>query len=465
MAEARPANLEAEKYLLGALLLGDEEPWDEAAGLVKAEDFFQPAHRRIFENIKELRQTGLPSDVVTLANLLKKKKILEQSGGGAYLSELLHDLPSSFNIASCAGIVREKALLREVIRASESFIEKAQKEDYTKIEHFIDWLEAEIFRLNRTGSLSDLAPAADLVKPALDRLEQLHLKKISVTGLESGFHELDHLTAGFQASELIIVAARPSMGKTAFSLNIALHNALQGKKTAFFSLEMSREQMLMRLLSSMAKINLSQLITGQVKDHLWERLLHVAGRLEQLPFYIDDSAPLSPYEIRAKARRMKARHGLDLVVVDYLQLMQLPERAENREREVSEMSRLLKAFSKELDIPVIALSQLNRGVESRSNRRPILSDLRESGAIEQDADMIMMLYRGDYYETDDDEDEAAGGKGRAEVIISKHRNGPTGTVHLKWVPEYASFENDIPREERRAGLEEAGWPEAPPPGF
>ena len=441
MAKPLPANLEAEKFLLGILLLGEEESWDEVANILKESNFFQPAHRKIFEGVKELYQKGQPSDVITLANLLKKKNSLEQTGGAAYLSELIHDLPSSVNISSYARIIREKALLREIIHTSEKFIDRAWKEDYTKIEHFIDFLESEIFRLNKTSGQTDLLSIADLVEPGLKKLEELYYKKISLTGLPSYFHELDNLTSGFQPSELIIVAARPSMGKTAFSLNIALNNALAKKKVAFFSLEMSREQVLMRLLSSMAHINLSQLITGQVGDNLWEKLISKAGSLSQIPFFVDDSSPLSPYEIRAKARRLKARHGLDLIVVDYLQLMQLPERAESREREVSEMSRLLKAFSKELNIPIIALSQLNRGVESRSNRRPILSDLRESGAIEQDADMIMMLYRGDYYDDSDEEST-----GTAEVIINKHRNGPTGTVHLRWIPEYATFENYISQE-------------------
>lgn len=443
MAQSLPENLEAERSLLGILLLGEEEAWDEIASTLKETDFFQPAHRKIFQNVKELHQRGQPSDVITLANLLKKKDLLEQVGGTAYLSELIHELPSSVNISSYAQIIKEKALLREVIHISEGFIDKAQKESYTKIEHFIDSLESEIFRLNQTRVQSELLPITDLVEPGLKKLEELYYKKISLTGLPSYFHELDNLTSGFQPSELIIIAARPSMGKTALSLNIALNNALNKKKVAFFSLEMSREQVLMRLLSSLSQINLSQIMTGQVADYRWEKLIAVAGQLSNIPFFIDDSSPLSPYEIRTKARRMKAREGLDLIVVDYLQLMQLPERAESREREVSEMSRLLKAFSKELNIPIIALSQLNRGVESRSNRRPILSDLRESGAIEQDADVIMMLYREDYYE----EGEAAG---TAEVIINKHRNGPTGTVTLRWVPEYATFENDVSQEETQA---------------
>lgn len=439
MADILPSNQEAERSLLGILLLGEEEPWDEIANILKELDFFQPAHKKIFQTAKALHQKGQPSDVITLANELKKQNCLDQVGGSAYLSELIHELPSSVNILSYAHIIREKSLLREIIHTSEKFIERARKEDYEKIEHFIDFLESEIFQLNKAQSTKDLFCVTDLVEPGLKKLEELYHKKISLTGLPSYFPELDNLTSGFQPSELIIVAARPSMGKTAFSLNIALNNALNQKKVAFFSLEMSRQQVLMRLLSSLSHINLSQLITGQVGDSRWEKLISAAGQLSNTKMFIDDSSPLSPYEIRAKARRLKARQGLDLIVVDYLQLMQLPERAESREREVSEMSRLLKAFSKEMGIPIIALSQLNRGVESRANRRPILSDLRESGAIEQDADIIMMLYREDYYE----ERESTG---IAEIIINKHRNGPTGTIKLRWIPEYATFESDVSKE-------------------
>ena len=452
MAKALPGNPEAERSLLGILLLGEEDSWDEVATLIKETDFFQPAHKKIFESVKELHQKGQPSDVITLANLLKKKNSLEQVGGTAYLSELIHELPSSVNILSYAKIIREKALLREVIHVSRKFIDKAEKEDYIRIEHFIDSLESEIFRLNTSSSQSDLSPITELIQPGLKKLEELYYKKISLTGLPSYFNDLDNLTSGFQPSELVVIAARPSMGKTAFSLNIALNNALNKKKVAFFSLEMSKEQVLMRLLASLAQINLSQLMTGQVGDNRWEKLIAVAGQLSHVPFFIDDSSPLSPYEIRAKARRMKARQGLDLIVVDYLQLMQLPERAENREREVSEMSRLLKTFAKELNIPIVALSQLNRGVESRSNRRPILSDLRESGAIEQDADMIMMLYREDYYEDSES-------TGIAEIIINKNRNGPTGTINLRWIPEYATFENNMNQENH------APPPESPRPPF
>ena len=439
MNQPLPVNLEAEQALLGILLLGEEEAWDEVAAILTEEDFFQPAHKKIFHHIKELYKTGQPSDVVTLANALKKSSSLETVGGMAYLSDLIHQLPSTANVTAYAKIIKDKSLLRKVVHKSKDFIDKAQKEDFTKVEHFMDFIESEIFNLGVDRGLSDLIPVNDLVDAGLKKLENLFHKKISVTGVPSGFHDLDDLTSGFQLSELIILAARPSMGKTALSLNIALHNALNKKKVAFFSLEMAREQVLMRLLSALSKINLSRLINGQVGDHAWSRLIAAAAKLSETKLFIDDSSPLSPYEIRAKARRMKAREGLDLLIVDYLQLMQMAEPGETREREVSEISRLLKALAKELAIPIIALSQLNRGVESRSNRRPILSDLRESGAIEQDADVIAMLYREDYYEEGDS-------TGEAEVIVNKHRNGPTGTVKLKWAPEYGSFENQIEQE-------------------
>lgn len=449
-----PSNIEAERAILGILLMGEEENWDEVAAFLKEEDFFRPAHKAIFSHIAKLYKKGQNADPVTVANSLKKENKLDQAGGSAYLSDLIHQLASTAHIKAYADITVEKSLLRKVVRKSEEFIQKARKEDYSKIEHFMDYLEAEVFKLSDKRGAEELIPLNLLVDPGLKKLEDLYHKKISLTGLSSSFPALDDLTSGFQPSELIVLAARPSMGKTALSLNIALHNALQGKKVAFFSLEMAKEALLMRLLSQMAKINLSQVMTGQIKDGRWSELINSAARLSDIPFYIDDSSPLSPYEIRSKSRRLKSRVGLDLIVVDYLQLMQLPEKSETREREVSEMSRLLKAFAKELKIPIITLSQLNRGVEARANRRPILSDLRESGAIEQDADLIMMLYREEYYEEGRTGDNA----GLAEVIINKQRNGPTGTVELQWLAEYGSFENHIPS----AGPEPP-MPNTPPP--
>ena len=441
MRDVLPSSLEAERAILGILLMGEEEDWDEVAGFLKEKDFFQPAHKTIFSHIQELYQKGQSADPVTVANSLKKTEQLNQVGGTGYLSDLIHQLTSKANIKAYADITVEKSTLRKIIQKSEEFIQKAYKEEYSKIEHFIDHLEAEIFKLGDNKKSAELVPLNTLVEGGIKKLEDLFHKKISLTGLSSSFPELDAFTSGFQDSELIVLAARPSMGKTALSLNIALHNALhKQKKVAFFSLEMSKEAVLMRLLSSLSKINLSQIMSGQIEEGRWSELISAAGQLSSANFYIDDSSPLSPYEIRSKSRRLKARQGLDLIVVDYLQLMQLPEKSETREREVSEMSRLLKSFAKELKIPVITLSQLNRGVEGRANRRPILSDLRESGAIEQDADLIMMLYREDYYEEGE-------GNNVAEVIINKQRNGPTGKVELKWLPEFGSFENHIPAEE------------------
>ena len=389
---------------------------------------------------------------MTLSDKLKNKGLLEQVGGMAYLSDLIHQLSSTSNIQAYAQIIQEKALLRKVIKVSQEFAEKAQNESFSNLNQFMDFIEEKIFKLNEKKGGSDLMPVHSLMDGGLKKLESLFHNKQSCTGIPSGFHVLDDLTSGFQNSELIVLAARPSMGKTALGLNIALHNALNKKKVAFFSLEMAKEQLLFRLLSTLAKINLSRLINGHLEDSFWGQLITAASQLSATSLFIDDSSPLSPYEIRAKARRMKAKEGLDLLIVDYLQLMQLPEKTETREREVSEISRLLKTFSKELNLPIIAISQLNRGVESRSNRRPILSDLRESGAIEQDADLILMLYRDDYYEEESDS------SGEAEVIVNKHRNGPTGVVKLRWVPEYSSFENKIPE-----NLSEAPLPSAKPP--
>ena len=438
MREVLPSSLEAEKALLGILLMGEEEDWDEVAGFLKPEDFFQPAHKTIFSHIQNLYKKGQSADPVTVANSLKKQEGLDQVGGAGYLSDLIHQLASKANIKAYAEITVEKAMLRKVINKSEEFIQKAYKEDYSKIEHFMDYLESEVFKLADHKADNELVPIKGLLQTGIKKLEDLFHKKIDLTGLSSSFPELDNITSGFQPSELIVLAARPSMGKTALSLNFALHNALQKKKVAFFSLEMSKESVLMRLLSSLSRINLSQIMSGQVQEKRWSDLLQAAARLNSAQFFIDDSSPLSPYEIRSKARRLKSKEGLDLIVVDYLQLMQLPEKKENREREVSEMSRLLKSFSKELEIPIITLSQLNRGVEARSNRRPILSDLRESGAIEQDADLIMMLYRESYY------DEGEENNNTAELIINKHRNGPTGNVKLMWLAEFGTFENYIP---------------------
>jgi len=433
-----PFSLEAEQSLLGILLLEGEEAWDQVAAILHEQDFYQPAHKTIFAQIKKLYKTGKVSDAVTVGNSLKQDAILDQVGGIAYLSELAAKIPSTANIKAHSEIIKEKSLLRKIITKSQEFVEKSYKEDYSKIEDFVDLLQAEVFKLGQENNNNELIPMNSLIDSGLKKLEDLYRRKISVTGLSSSFQALDSLTSGFQPSELLILAARPSMGKTSLGLNFALHNALCGKTVAFFSLEMSREHVLMRLLAALARVNLSNLVNGQIHENHWSHIIGAAAKLSESQLYIDDSSPLSPYEIRAKARRLKNKKELDLIIIDYLQFMHLPETKENREREVSEISKLLKSLAKELSLPIVAISQLNRGVEMRSTKRPILSDLRESGSLEQDADVIMMLYREDYYNNDESPDT-----NRAELIINKQRNGPTGTIELKWLPEYSTFENYI----------------------
>lgn len=446
-----PQNIDAEKSILGGLML-EQEAFDEVSELLSEDDFYKPAHKKIYAAIRELHKREMPSDLVTVSNILMEKGELDSLGGAAYLAEMMEQISSIVNISSYAKIVHEKSLLRKVIQSSQEFVEKAYTQDFDSMDAFLDGMEAKVFQLAENKTVSGLVDASELVKVSLEKLESLYANKLSVTGVPTGFNELDDLTAGFHPGELLIVAARPSMGKTAFSLNIALHAALrEKKKVAYFSVEMGKEQVMIRMLASAAKIRLSDLRVGKIDDTAWPRLINTAAAISETGLFIDDTSGISPFEIRAKARRMKAKHGLDMIMIDYLQLMSMKQRFENREREVSEISKLLKSISKELQVPVIALAQLNRGVEGRSDRRPMLSDLRESGSIEQDADVIMMLYREDYYSRDNPDI-----KGVAEVIIGKQRNGPTDTVKLRWVPEYGIFDNLI-------SGPQAPMPDIPPP--
>ncbi|MGZ3722065.1 MAG: replicative DNA helicase, partial [Bdellovibrionales bacterium] len=393
-----------------------------------------------------------PSDLVTASNLLTEKGELESLGGPAYLAEMIDQTPSTANIATYAKIVQEKSLLRQVISSSQEFLDQAYGSAFENMDSFLDSMEARVFQLAESKTTNGLTDATELVKASLEKIESLFASQMSVTGVGSGFMELDELTAGFHPGELTILAARPSMGKTALSLNIALHAALRDKKkVAYFSVEMGKEQVMIRMLASSAKIRLSDLRIGKIDDQAWPRLINTAAALSETGLFIDDTSGISPFDIRAKARRMKAKYGLDMIIIDYLQLMAMKGKMESREREVSEISKLLKSIAKELQVPVIALAQLNRGVEGRSDRRPMLSDLRESGSIEQDADVIMMIYRGDYYDRDNPEI-----KGIAEIIIAKQRNGPTDTVKLRWIPDYGIFENLIRGPD-------APMPDAPPP--
>jgi replicative DNA helicase len=320
---------------------------------------------------------------------------------------------------------------------------------------FLDGVESEVFSVAEQRATTGLVEASDLVKASLEKLEELYNNSAAITGVPSGFEELDGMTAGFQPGEMTILAARPSMGKTALSLNIAMNAALrEDKKVAYFSVEMAKESVMMRMLASEARIPMSHLRVGQLDERAWPKLIHTAAKMSEAPIFIDDTSGISPFEIRAKARRLKAKHGLDMIMIDYLQLMGLKQKMDSREREVSEISKTLKAIAKELQVPVIALAQLNRGVEGRSDRRPMLSDLRESGSIEQDADIIMMIYREDYYDRDNPEI-----KGVAEIIIGKQRNGPTGVVKLRWQPEYGIFSNLLQQDMGP----QPPTPSAPPP--
>lgn len=438
-AKIPPQNLEAEQSIIGSLML-DQEAWDQVADLLVATDFYKPAHQKIFTTIAELHSKNLPVDLITVSNSIQSKGELEQIGGTSYLIDLVNKTVSSANIVSYAKIVNEKSLLRRMISASSKIIDNAFSESFVDINAFIDQAEGEFYKLSETKKTEGLIGPMEVVKNSLVKLEELYKKRSDVTGVPTGFTVLDKMTSGLQPGELIIIAARPSMGKTAFSLNMAQHMALRCKKTvAYFSLEMSREAVMMRLLASEAKINMKDIRSGRINDSAWPKLINAAGVISEANLYIDETSGVSPLEVRSRARRLKAQHGIDIIMIDYLQLMDLKQKVESRERAVSEISKTLKSIAKELEVPVIALAQLNRGVEGRSDRRPMLSDLRESGSIEQDADVIMMLYRDDYYDKDDPEK-----MGHAEVIIGKQRNGPTGTVKLRFDAEFGRFKDADP---------------------
>ncbi len=431
-----PHHLEAEQSILGGLMV-DPYAWDQVSSLLTEEDFYKPAHRKIYSAIAVLYAKSQPIDIITVSNLLTDNKDLDAIGGASYLAEVMNATPTAAHIESYSKIVHEKALLRKLIHMSGEIIEKSYSESYENVEAFLDEVEGQIFSITEKKKTQGLVGAAELIKDSIHRLTELSEQKAEFTGITSGFTNLDKMTSGFQPGELTIIAARPSMGKTAFSLNIAQNVVLREKKSlAYFSVEMGKEQLMMRLLASEARVNLQDLRIGALSDAAWPRLIDKASKMAEARLFIDDTSGISPFEIRAKCRRLKAQHGLDIIMIDYLQLMDLKQRVESRERAVSEISKTLKAVAKELGVPVIALAQLNRGVEGRSDRRPMLSDLRESGSIEQDADVIMMLYREDYYDRENPDV-----KGLSEVIVGKQRNGPTGTVRLRWEAQIGRFTN------------------------
>lgn len=435
-----PHNLEAEQSVLGALML-DAESFDLVQEIIRAEDFYKSSHKKIFEVIEELHRKGEEVDLLTVSHRLKSKQELEIVGGAPYLAQILESTISSSHVQKYAQFVGETSLLRKLIKESGSTIEKAYSGDFEDVASFLDDAEARVFRLSESKKTNSLVSSSEIVLTAMKNIEELFHRKQDIVGIPTGFSDLDKLLSGFQGGQLIILAARPAMGKTAFSLNICQHATLRAERSvAYFSLEMSKESLMMRMLASEARINMGDLRTGRVGDAVWPKLIQSASHLGDAKFYVDETPGLSPYEIRAKCRRLKAQHGLDMIMIDYLQLMSLKGRVESREREVAEISKTLKEIAKELDIPVIALAQLNRGVESRTDKRPMLSDLRESGSIEQDADVIMMLYRDEYYEK-----ESSQYKGQAEVIIAKQRNGSTGTVRLAFKGQFGTFLNLAPQ--------------------
>jgi replicative DNA helicase len=435
-----PQNIDAEQSVLGAILI-DNSALMSTLELLSYEDFYKEAHRKIFIGMTDLFDRNEPIDIVTLADHLRKKNDLDVIGGPQYLTSLAMTIPTSANVRYHSKIVREKAMLRGLLR-SVTDIARNVYDGELDAEELIDYAEKTVFDLSDKRIKVSFASLKDVIKDSFQMIEQLYDRKEMVTGVPTGFAQIDELTTGLQKSDLIIIGGRPSMGKTAFSLNIAQHVGVHMKEpVAIFSLEMSKEQLAFRMLCSEAMVDSNSIRKGFIKKEDWHRLTNAAGNLAAAPIFIDDSAGMTVLEMRAKARRLKAEHGLSLVIVDYLQLMRGRGNAERREQEISEISRSLKALAKELRVPVIALSQLNRGVESRTEKKPTLADLRESGAIEQDADVIIFLYRDEVYNKKREDN-----KGKAEIIIAKQRNGPTGEIPLTFMSQCTRFENYTDRE-------------------
>ncbi|MGZ3533945.1 MAG: replicative DNA helicase [Thermodesulfobacteriota bacterium] len=430
-----PQHIEAEQSVLGGILI-ENYAINKVMEILKPDDFYRDSHRKIFEALIVLSERDEPADSITLTNELKNSGHLDSVGGASYVASLIDLIPTAANIEYYAKIVREKAILRKLIQTSTDIITQSY-EDRGDVEGFLDEAERAIFDISENRVRPSFYPIKDIVKGSFKILERLYEKKELVTGVPSGFKELDRMTAGFQPSDLIIVAGRPSMGKTAFCLNLAQYAAIEKKNpVAIFSLEMSKEQLVIRMLCSEAHVEGTKLRSGFLGESDWPRLTIAAGNLSDAPIYIDDSAALSVLELRAKARRLKTeRGGLGMLIVDYLQLMKGRARVESRQQEISEISRSLKALAKELNIPVIAVSQLSRKTEERTGNRPQLSDLRESGAIEQDADLILFIYRDEVYNRSEDNPN----RGKAEIIIGKQRNGPIGKVELAFLDKFTTF--------------------------
>ncbi|ORU91823.1 MAG: replicative DNA helicase [Cycloclasticus sp. symbiont of Poecilosclerida sp. N] len=434
-----PHSLQAEQSVLGGLML-DNQRWDTVMDKVSGVDFYQTDHQLIFESIADLAQKNEPFDVVTISEVLGRKGALEKAGGLAYLGALAKDTPSAANITSYASIVRQRSVRRQLIRISNEIADSAFDTKGGDVNELLDDAESKVFKIAEQGAKDQkgFEPLRDLLSVAVDKITKLHASGNALTGVSTGFTDLDAMTSGLQPADLIIVAGRPSMGKTSFAMNLVVEVGMKtGMPIAVFSMEMPGDSLALRMLSSLSHIDQHNVRTGQLEDDEWPRMQSSINILsEKTKIFIDDTAALSPSEVRARSRRLVKDHGpLSLIVLDYLQLMQSPSKSEGRVAEVSDISRSLKALAKELNVPVVALSQLNRNLEQRPNKRPVMSDLRESGSIEQDADVILFIYRDEVYNEESD------AKGVAEIIIGKQRNGPIGTCTLTFLAEYTRFEN------------------------
>jgi replicative DNA helicase len=432
-----PHSVEAEQSLLGGLML-DQRAWDQVADILTPEDLYRADHRLIFSAIAALVEKNQPPDAVTVSEHLQRLGQLEAAGGLGYLARLVQDTPSAANVRAYARIVREHAMLRQLIEIGSDIAASVHTTEGLTVEEIVDRAEQRVFEIADGGARrgQGFKSLKQILPRTIDRLDVLSHSTSDITGISTGFGDMDRMTAGLQRGELIIVAGRPSMGKTTLAMNIA-ENAAIGSQvpTAIFSMEMSAEQLTFRMIGSIGRVNQTRLRTGKLSDEDWSRIDSAVSMMSSAPVFIDDGGALSPTDVRARARRLKREHGLGLIVVDYLQLMQVTGTVENRATEISEISRSLKALAKELDVPVIALSQLNRSVEQRQDKKPVMSDLRESGAIEQDADLIVFIYREEVYEPDTPR------KGIADIIIAKQRNGPVGEFHLTFLGEFTKFEN------------------------
>ena len=435
-----PHSIEAEQSVLGGLML-ENVAWDKIADLISEDDFYRDDHRRIYRHISKLVEANRPADVITVGESLERSAELESVGGLAYVGMLTTNTPSAANIRRYAEIVRERSIMRKLAEIGTEIASNSYSPAGREARQLLDEAEAKIFKIAEAGARGNQGFNAiqPLLTQVVERIDMLYSRDnpSDVTGVATGFVDLDERTSGFQPGDLIIVAGRPSMGKTAFALNIAEHVAIEGKlPVAIFSMEMAGTQLAMRLLGSTGRLDQHKLRTGRLDDNDWPRLTSALGKLNDAQLFIDESAALTALELRARARRLHRQHkGLGLIVVDYLQLMSSNSQGENRATEISEISRSLKALAKELNVPLVALSQLNRSLEQRPNKRPVMSDLRESGAIEQDADVILFIYRDEVY------NESTQDKGIAEIIIGKQRNGPIGTVRLTFLGQFTKFQN------------------------